>query len=160
MNQYAPSHDQPPKKSCLARFWWLILLVIAVPIVSCVGFGIFAFGQAKKPMIAIVDFVDDDSRVTDKLGSPVEYQLQGVEITDMNINNGSGSARIKIPVKGPNGSAKVDGTLSIIGNEWKGKQATVTFDDGTSIDIPEGLSAEATGGGAEEGVTLDLGQPN
>ncbi len=148
MSQATPHESKmpsPPQRGWFRRnlFWiipvcvilFLVFVVIVAPIACCAGGGLFAFNAIKKPVVEATDALNDDSRVTDKLGSPIKYESIG--INNYQNNNGNGGADVNFPVRGPNGTAQVKGRMNLNGGTWSVGNLTVTFPDGSTIKLPK-----------------------
>ena len=135
----------PPQRGWFSRnmFWiipvgvvlFLVLAIIVTPILCCSGGAFFAFNAVKKPVVEATDALNNDSRVTDKLGSPIKYESIG--INNFQNNNGNGGADVDFPVRGPNGTARVTGRMNLNNGNWSVGNLTVELPDGTKIELPE-----------------------
>jgi hypothetical protein len=135
-NQQTPN-QLPKKKSPLL---WILLgvgLVLGVPVVCCGGcalLGVGTFNAMKAPMDAATVAVKNDPRVQEKLGTPITGG------TRFNVNvasvNGVATATVGFDLQGPEGSAKIDGTMHKPDENWKPQALKVVFNDGSSINLP------------------------
>jgi len=137
--QDAGAPFQPPRKSGCMRYWWLILLLILLPIVSCIALGIFGFGAAmtlvKAPIDAAVKAMTEDEEIAGRLGTPLEASTT-FGIDNFASENGNGHASLEFNVTGPDGSAQVSGEMKQFAGEWSPDDLTITFDDDTEVKLP------------------------
>lgn len=122
------------------RIWiWLLpvlLLVVAAPFICCGGFLWFGLNVATEPIEAAVRSLNQDQRVTAKLGSPVKSgSTFGVEHYSNENNNGG--AKVNFQAVGPDGSAQVTGQMRLNTGTWSAEDLTVRFDDGSEVQLPE-----------------------
>ena len=136
----------PPMKqeSWLKRnglwFFPLIIAVIGVPVLCCGGsfWGVASLaGAVMKPRDVAIEYLQDDPRVTEQLGSPLEPG-ENFFPKQYSVENNTGNATIQFDVDGPDGSAKVDGRMILNSGTWTPEFLTVTFSDGSEIVVPEG----------------------
>lgn len=127
----------PPAKSsgCLK---WGCIGCGAVLLLGCVflaGIVVFVFGAIKHTDVytGAVRRVQQDSRVTAAIGSPVEtgWWLMG----NVNVDNNGGHADFTFPVHGPNGKASVHTVATKESGNWIYTELTVTPDGGQPIDL-------------------------
>lgn len=128
--------DGQPKKKTNWLLWigLLGIFLVGIPVACCGGLAVWGFGMASAPLDAAEQALEADPRVTEKLGTPIKRDE--FKITDFESTNGSGSAGLDTNFSGPNGSARVEGTMRQDGGSWSVEQLTVTFDDGTSVELP------------------------
>jgi len=80
-----------------------------------------------------IEIIQDDPRVQDKLGEPVEI---GWLITgNVEVNNSSGSANLTIPVSGPKGSGTVIVDATRSGGVWEFDAMMFSVDGEEAVDI-------------------------
>lgn len=128
--------DAQPKKKTNWLLWIGLLgvVLLGVPIACCGGIAFLGFGMAAAPLEAAEQALEAEPRVTEKLGTPITRDE--FKITDFESTNGSGSAGLDTNFSGPEGTARVEGTMRQDGGTWSVEQLTITFSDGTSIELP------------------------
>ena len=128
--------DGQPKKKTNWLLWIGLLgvFLVGVPVACCGGLAFWGFGMAAAPLDAAEQALEADPRVTEKLGTPIKRDE--FKITDFESANGSGTAGLDTNFSGPNGTAKVEGPMRQAAGAWSVEQLTVTFDDGSSIELP------------------------
>ena len=147
-------------KSWWDRNWyWVVGGGCLVPILACGGcFGLSAlFLKGKmdnfspyKDAVAIATAHPD---VIAELGEPIETGW--LTQSQIQINNGQGSAGMYIPLTGPNGSATVRVKATKTDGVWSFDKLEVRLDDaGDVIDLlePEGQIEDGSEAGAEVGT--------
>lgn len=161
----------PPmkKESWLKRnglwFFPLMLAVIGIPMLCCGGgmFGVASLaGAVMKPRAIAIEHLENDPRVTDQLGSPLQPGSKYMP-TNYSVVNDNGQANIEFDVIGPNGNANVKGKMVMTAGTWSPEHLTVTLSDGSEIVVPEGaVVTEDTGASAPAGgaVEFNFGSEN
>ncbi|MFK7735878.1 MAG: cytochrome c oxidase assembly factor Coa1 family protein [Pirellulaceae bacterium] len=116
--------------------WILVLggVLVVVPIACCAGVGLLGFNAVKAPLVAAAAAMEENPSIVEKLGTPINYD--SLQITNYQNNNGNGSADIDTNFSGPNGSAHVVGTMQLIAGEWSIQNMSITFGDGTEMQLP------------------------
>lgn len=138
-NSMTPDHHRSSGGGAMK--WILITLIVLLLLVggcvgSCFMFTSWFGGMINAPMDDFVEYANSDSRITDRLGTPIEQVSVGQGGTwNASINNNQ--ADINMTIKGPNGQAEVSGDMTSNGDTWTPSFITVTFSDGTTISVPE-----------------------
>ena len=131
-NEFPSQYGPPPKKR--SPLIWIIplgLILLAGPVICCGGMIFFGVSMAKAPINAGVTALNNDSEITDKLGSPITAG-SSFNLNNYQNDNGNGGADLSYDVSGPKGSAKVSGKMKLNSGTWTPDGLTVTFDDGTT----------------------------
>jgi Cytochrome oxidase complex assembly protein 1 len=116
----------------------IVLLLVVSPCGLCVWFGFGAWGLLgvmTKPLDEAVVALENDSRVVEKLGTPLT-RGSSFKLSNYNNNNGNGGAEMEFNVNGPMGSASVSGKMALTADVWRPDGLNVKFSDGTSISLP------------------------
>jgi hypothetical protein len=131
----------PPERGWFSRNWlWAVpgglLLLCLCPIGCCAGIvgGTMAGIRGSEPYETALARVQTDPAVIERLGEPIETGFFGTS-GGVNVQNQSGTADLTFPVSGPNGQASVHTTATLTKGIWQTDTLTVTFDDGTQIDL-------------------------
>jgi Cytochrome oxidase complex assembly protein 1 len=112
-----------PKKSWLARFWWVIILALlllgGLSTVCCVGTGVLGIFSLMKSSPVFRDslaMVQENPDAREYLGEPIQAGwLVSGEISE---TPSGGTAEISYPVSGPRGSGTVYVTAKKAEGEW------------------------------------------
>jgi hypothetical protein len=127
--------------------WLIIILGIGgVGLIACCGacggFTYFGFETAKKmikdapPYKMAMEKVRESPEVKDKIGQPITDEINFSKGAQTNQNNNVGNMNFTIDIKGPNGAASVKVSASTEGqNKWDLDDCTVTFADGSSVNL-------------------------
>ncbi len=143
--------EAPPKKTNWLLWIGLLgIVIVALPIACCAGVAFLGFNTLQAPLVAAEDALEQDARVTDVLGAPIEYQ--NVAIQNYRNENGQGSAEINSDFAGPNGTARVNGKMNLNSGTWSVDRLEVTFEDGTQLVIPQGAEDQSLSGADSEGT--------
>lgn len=125
----APSSATPtPPRSVAPRNWWsrnwkwfvptgcLTILALAATFIGVIV--VIAFSAIKSTDVyrQALARAQNDSRVVEALGTPVESGMFPSGST--NVSGGSGNADISIPVSGPKGSAMVYAVAEKFAGRW------------------------------------------
>lgn len=110
---------QVQEKSWFSRNWpWVVpvggcltMIVLFFVFLGSVVFGVSKAFSESTPYKDALEKINQDDYVINILGEPIESN--GIMSGSFNYTNGKGSADISIPVKGPNGTAK----LYIVGSK-------------------------------------------
>jgi len=126
---------EPPERGWFARNWfWFVPLVIFLPIIVCAGCctGVFTFGigamKASEPYQQALATVQEDPRIQDALGTPIE-DATWMPTGEFNIENDQGTARFDFDIKGPKGRAHVRTESRMIGGSWQIVELIVTIEE-------------------------------
>ena len=128
-----------PQKNWFERNWkWfvpvLVVTVLFVFILSIAGlfFGITSIMKRSETYQYPMKLVNDNARITELLGSPVEsgFMIQG----NINISGGSGNSNISIPIKGPKGKGVIYVNAVKKAGVWEYKVLSVCI-KGERIDL-------------------------
>ncbi|MEM7454825.1 MAG: cytochrome c oxidase assembly factor Coa1 family protein [Planctomycetota bacterium] len=92
--------------------------------------------MVKAPIDGVVEYCNNDERITDVIGSPISSG-SNFNVSNYNNENGNGSADLGFEITGPKGSAQVEGVVRGVNGNWTPEDMTVTFDDGSTLKIPE-----------------------
>ena len=131
-------HESWVKRNGLL-FFPLLVFVVGIPVICC---GAFAFsvgwfaGMVTAPKTAAIGALEQDSRVTEKIGIEISSNNQ-VNLSNLQVSNDNGSTEIRFTAIGSKGSARINGKMLLIDGEWSAERLVVTFDDGTELVIPE-----------------------
>ncbi len=76
-----------------------------IGLATAIVFGIFALLKNSAPYETAVETAADDLRVIEQLGTPIQtgWWVAG----NLELNNNDGTADLRIPVRGPEGSGEV-----------------------------------------------------
>jgi hypothetical protein len=125
-----------------SRNWaWFVPVVILVPTclccLPCGGYFYFVFTQGGGFALYGISMQQaiTDPRVTDRLGQPIEPVSMMPTVNSSSMEGGSVSGDVEYDLKGPNGQAHVHAVGSVMGQSANYDTFTVTFDDGTVIDL-------------------------
>ncbi|MGB7343539.1 MAG: cytochrome c oxidase assembly factor Coa1 family protein [Pirellulaceae bacterium] len=131
----------------------VVLGLFAFGLVCCGGLAFFGYkagsSMVSAPINAAIAYVSSDEEIADKLGAPIE-STSAIGIQNYQNNNGNGGATVGFDAKGPNGTARVDGKLTLTAGTWTVDQLTVKFPDGTSVTLPRVDDAPAENGEAND----------
>ena len=94
------------------------------------------WSQLSAPLDTAVSAMENNAEFAEKLGTPIEYELNGLEMRNITNDNGEGGAEFTFNAKGPNGSASVDANLNLSAGNWSVGTLTGECSDGTEITIP------------------------
>jgi|GEM_PF-5433165 len=132
------SHDMgaPAKKSKLPLILGILGGGFLLCVACCGGCMYLGWSQVSAPLDAAVAGMENNAEFVEKLGTPIEYELNGLQMKDMTNVNGEGGAEFSFNVKGPNGSASVDADLNLSAGNWSVESLTGDCSDGTTITIP------------------------
>ena len=153
MSEFQGSYPPPePPKSSSAKWVWIILLAVLLPMLACAGlcggFLFWARGAAEKvqevvkegvrtttPFRIALERLQADSEVQDGLGQPIQESFPTV----FNYNEGMGGsdAEFRYSVSGPKGSAQVHVVGEKFDDQWFYTTLDVTFDDGETADLAD-----------------------
>ncbi len=125
-----------PKKSKVPMILGILGVGFIVAIACCGGCSYWAFQQGMAPFAAATESMNGNAELTEKLGSPIEYDMNGIQLNNMVNNNGEGSADIGFTAKGPNGTANVSAQLNLTGNKWSVQTLNAECSDGSTVTIP------------------------
>jgi hypothetical protein len=138
-NQRVAAQNAGPQKKSLGTILMLVLGFFAACLICCGAVSFFAFkgatGLMSAPVDAAIAYVSADEEIANKLGTPIE-STSAIGIENYQNNNGNGSAKVGFNAKGPNGTARVDGSLTLTAGTWSAKALTVKFPDGQTITLP------------------------
>ena len=115
--------EEVRQKSWFSKYWgWVIgggcLTLIIVVVIAVVGV-IYKASNAiteSEPYTYAFSKVVENETVIDFLGEPIE--TNGMGSTDYSYTNGSTTANLTIPIKGPNDEGKIVVQAEKINNEW------------------------------------------
>jgi hypothetical protein len=138
-----------PVRSGGGGWKWLFIIfgIGGLGLVACCGIcgGIAYFGanmiKYAPPYQQSLAKVRESVEVKDKIGNPIE-DTPILEGTKSNFNNGNQEMQFSYKAKGPNGEATVFVDASGRGNDWTLHKCTVTFADGTTLDLSDPPTAE------------------
>jgi hypothetical protein len=149
-SQFGP----PPQQSGGGITWLVVLLVILVVLLLACG-GLCAgcvfvaqragtvlekgLEEGMQQLVLLQPYaeahaaVQADQRVIDRLGEPIEaidYKRQ----SEGKLN--TAGETLQFDIKGPKGTGIVSVVATPEGETWKARTITVTFEDGSVIDVP------------------------
>ena len=146
-NSSSDHYDSTPRKSS-GTPWVMIFGIIGALMLGglvCCG-GMMFFGARagiamfKAPIDATIVAMEADQEVAQKLGTPIE-STSSVGVENYQNNNNNGNATVNFTAKGPNGTATVRGDVDLTAGNWTAKDITVTFSDGSSVNLPRSDAA-------------------
>lgn len=123
-----------PQKSWWSRNWkWVVpvggcltVIIIAVLFIGTLFYGVSSALKNSTPYEEAFETASTNEQVLDALGEPVEQD--GIFKGSIKIENDGGKADIKVPIKGPKGTA----VLHVVGEKqhghWSYSTMTVTLD--------------------------------
>lgn len=105
--------NQVRQKSWFSRNWpWVVplggcltFIVLIIVFAGSVIFGVYKGFSESTPYKDAIAKVNEDEYVVDILGEPIEPD--GMMSGNFNYSNGRGSADMSIPIKGPDGEARL-----------------------------------------------------
>ncbi|MEY2438703.1 MAG: hypothetical protein QOI34_88 [Verrucomicrobiota bacterium] len=115
------------------RNWkWFVpagcLTFIALGIACILGIVLIVFGAVKSSDVYKVAFerAKSDSRVQQAIGTPIKegWFVSG----NTNVNGGSGTSDLAIPIRGPKGKATIYAVATKSTGKWKYSKLVVTFE--------------------------------
>jgi hypothetical protein len=128
------------KRSWLARNWgWLIpigclgMLLAVAAFAGAIFLLVTSLVKSSDVYREAMDRAEQDPRVTEALGSPLEvgWTISGkIETTGP-----SGEADIAIPVSGPHGSARIYATAEKRAGRWRFETLLLRTSEGREIDL-------------------------
>lgn len=129
----------PPvqKKSKLPLILGIIGGGAVLVALCCGGVTYWGFQKGMEPFVAATTAMEGNAELSEKLGTPIEHDLDGIQLTNMQNNNGNGGAEIGFNAKGPKGTAKVQAKLNLTAGTWTVENLTATCSDGSTVNIPE-----------------------
>lgn len=144
------------------KSWALVFAAICgiflIGLVCCGGVAFFAwqFGgeMLGEPVNAAIAYVSADEEIANKLGTPIE-STSALGIENYENNNGNGGAKVGFNAKGPNGTARVDGELTLTAGTWSVKNLKVKFSDGSVITLPRPADPDPVDGAVDESPEAD-----
>ncbi len=137
-----PPHLTPQPKSGSGVWKIVIILLLAVVllvggcVLTCIWGSVAFTGLVMQPINAFVEEANTDTRITERLGSPVEL-VPFAESGQFSSNSVNDRADITFQMKGPNGTATANGKMEKVNGTWRSLDMTVTFSDGSNIHLPE-----------------------
>ena len=131
MNANSEYDSAPRKTNWILWLGLLALTLLVVPIACCGGIALWGLNEIKAPLDAAQAILNDTPVVTERLGSPIEYQ--DVAVSNYRVENGTGSTQFNLEFKGPKAAANVDGYMELRDGEWKLGNLTVRFEDGEEV---------------------------
>lgn len=105
--------DQSPQKSWFSRNWgWVVplggcltVIILFFIFLGSVIFGVSELMTGSDPYKEALAKVQQDEYVIEILGEPIE--TDGIMQGELSFKNNTGKADISIPIKGPDGEARV-----------------------------------------------------
>ncbi len=105
--------DQSPQKSWFSRNWgWVVplggcltVIILFFIFLGSVIFGVSELMTGSDPYKEALVKVQQDEYVIEILGEPIE--TDGIMQGELSFKNNTGKADISIPIKGPDGEARV-----------------------------------------------------
>lgn len=147
-------YGQPPQRSGGSNVLMILLVIAGVVLLACAGVcgGCLFIGQrAAKEMekgagefantlqltpayAAAQNAVSSDPQVAGRLGGPITT-------TSTPQRQGSGNLKatgetFQFDIQGPKGTGIVSGIATADGTNWRATKITVTFSDGSVVDVP------------------------
>ncbi|MDY8135065.1 cytochrome c oxidase assembly factor Coa1 family protein [Aquimarina sp. 2201CG5-10] len=116
--------NQTPKKSWFARNWgWavpvggcLTIIILFFVFLGSVIFGVSELMTGSDPYNEGLAKAQQDDYIIELLGEPIE--TDGIMQGELSFKNNTGKANISIPIKGPEGKAKVYVVGTKQNDEW------------------------------------------
>ncbi len=136
-----------PQKSWFSRNWpWVVPLGGCLTLILLFVFGVGAaiFGVSKMmtgsgPYKDAVHEASNSKYVIEIIGDPIE--TNGIMSGNISTHNDSGDVDLNIPLKGPNGEAKVYVIGEKVAGKWNYEEMYVIIEDsGEKIDLLDGIS--------------------
>lgn len=142
-NPYTSAPTQPRQRGWFARNWfWVVPVLVLIPLLMCGGFigGIFALVggvlKSAEPYKTAIERAANSPAVIAKLGEPIEDDTW-IPMGNVNFDNYGGDANLTLQVRGPHGAASVHTVALREAGVWETETLTVTFADGTRLDLLE-----------------------
>ena len=139
----------PPPRGWFARNWlWFVPLVLLLPLVICAGLcaGILGMGYYailnSDPYRLALEAVQKNPQVIEQLGKPIEGVRWPPPGGSVNIKDDRGEAKLEFKVRGPKGTADVEGNSRMVDGKWGLTSVTVKFADGKRVVVDTGQAAE------------------
>lgn len=132
--------QQPPRR----RVWpWIAAgcSLLLVAFAAFIGFVLFAAStmmRSSDPYRAALQRAQNDRRVTEALGAPVTAGM--FASGSVSTENDSGTADLRIPIRGPKGKAKLYVNATRLRGRWSYTSMIVTPEQGAEIDLLNGES--------------------
>jgi Cytochrome oxidase complex assembly protein 1 len=116
--------DELPQRSWFGRNWiWVVPVGCLSPVLCCGGgiailfFGVFSSLRSSEPYATAVARATASPEVKAQLGEPltIGYVPNG----NISINNGVGTARLTIPISGPQKSGTIIVDAKLTAGKWE-----------------------------------------
>ena len=124
---------------------WLIPLLVAMfvlPVICCGGLLFWGFNKVvTEPLNAAVMAIEADDQIAAKLGKPIE-RTSSFGVDNYEDKDGNGNANVDFNIKGPDGSARVEGKMKLFAGVWLPEDLTITCSDGTEFKLPATVDVE------------------
>ncbi|MCC1485277.1 cytochrome c oxidase assembly factor Coa1 family protein [Winogradskyella immobilis] len=125
--------EEQRQKSWFAKNWgWVLgggcltLIVVVVVVVGGIIYKVTDTIKESEPFTHAYAEAIEDERVIEYLGTPIE--TNGIGNTSYNYSNGSTTAELTIPIKGPKDEGNIVVSAEKISNEWAYKLLYVKID--------------------------------
>ncbi len=137
-----PNHFSSQQSTSIRSFWLIAAVVLGLffmGLVCCGGVVYFSVRagteMVAQPVNAAIAYVSADEEIVNRLGLPI-VSTSTLSVSKFKYENGTGDAQVGFNAKGPNGTARVDGTLTLADETWRVEKLNVRFSDGTIVTLP------------------------
>lgn len=136
------NNELVPQQSWWKRNWkWVLpvsgcltLIIGVIILFSSIYFGVTNMMEGSQPYEYAFEFINNDEKLSEILGSPVEKN--GMAQGNINWNNGSKSAKLTVPIAGPKGTGTLFIDATGEGDEWNYNEIRVEV-NGQKFDFLE-----------------------
>ena len=141
------NNELVPQPSWWKRNWkWVVpvggcltLIIGAIILFASIFYGVSNMMESSQPYEYALELINKDEDLLKVLGSPIEKD--GMFQGNINYTNGDKSAKIAVPIKGPNGTGKLYIDATGKGEEWDYHEIRVEVDE-QEFDFLEKSSSE------------------